>query len=204
MEKFTTVSSPAVSLPESNIDTDVIFPARFLILTIKQGLGKYLFNDHRLMPNGSENPNFALNIEPFRHAKILVAGENFGCGSSREQAVWALKDYGIQVVIATRFGEIFYSNCFKNAVLPIILDEKNIALVESMARTGAILTVDLENQHISCLNWAPVPFEIEEFRRKALLNGWDEITMILQSDADDIAAFETREKIIMPWLYDLA
>jgi 3-isopropylmalate/(R)-2-methylmalate dehydratase small subunit len=201
MDKFTTVTSPAVTLPDSNIDTDLIFPGRFLILTIRQGVGKYLFHDLRFLPDGSENPAFPLNIPPFRDAKILVAGDNFGCGSSRENAVWTLKDYGIRVVISTGFGEIFFSNCFKNSVLPIVLDPARHALVQRMAATGAPLTVDLENLRIEAPNFAPVPFEMDAFRREALLNGWDEITRILQNDGPDISAYEDRQRGQMSWLY---
>jgi len=201
MEKFTTVTSPAVTLPDSNIDTDLIFPGRFLILTIRQGVGRYLFHDLRFLPDGSENPTFPLNIPPFRDAKILVAGDNFGCGSSRENAVWTLKDYGIRVVISTGFGEIFFSNCFKNSVLPIVLDPARHALVQRMAATGAPLTVDLENLRIEAPNFTPVPFELDAFRREALLNGWDEITRILQNDDPDISAYEARQRGQMSWLY---
>jgi 3-isopropylmalate/(R)-2-methylmalate dehydratase small subunit len=201
MDKFTTVTSPAVTLPDSNIDTDLIFPGRFLILTIRQGVGRYLFHDLRFLPDGSENPAFPLNIPPFRDAKILVAGDNFGCGSSRENAVWTLKDYGIRVVISTGFGEIFFSNCFKNSVLPIVLDPARHALVQRMAATGAPLTVDLENLRIEAPNFAPVPFEMDAFRREALLNGWDEITRILQNDDPDISAYEARQRGQMSWLY---
>jgi 3-isopropylmalate/(R)-2-methylmalate dehydratase small subunit len=201
MDKFTTVTSPAVTLPDSNIDTDLIFPGRFLILTIRQGVGRYLFHDLRFLPDGSENPAFPLNIPPFRDAKILVAGDNFGCGSSRENAVWTLKDYGIRVVISTGFGEIFFSNCFKNSVLPIVLDPARHALVQRMAATGAPLTVDLENLRIEAPNFAPVPFEMDAFRREALLNGWDEITRILQNDGPDISAYEARQRGQMSWLY---
>jgi 3-isopropylmalate/(R)-2-methylmalate dehydratase small subunit len=201
MEKFTTVTSPAVTLPDSNIDTDLIFPGRFLILTIRAGVGKYLFHDLRFLPDGSENPTFPLNIPPFRDAKILVAGDNFGCGSSRENAVWTLKDYGIRVVISTGFGEIFFSNCFKNSVLPIVLDATRHALIQRMAASGAPLTVDLENLRIEAPNFAPVPFELDAFRREALLNGWDEITRILQNDDPDISAYEDRQRGQMSWLY---
>jgi 3-isopropylmalate/(R)-2-methylmalate dehydratase small subunit len=204
MKKFTSVTSAAATLPESNIDTDVIFPARFLILTVREGLGQYLFHDHRFLEDGSENPHFPLNIAPFRKSHILIAGDNFGCGSSREQAVWALKEYGISVVIAPRFGEIFFNNCFKNAVLPIVLDPANATMVQTTAATGAALTVDLEQQTITSPDRLNISFAIDAFRRDALLKGWDEITMILRADEPDISAFEARQRTVMGWLYNNA
>jgi 3-isopropylmalate/(R)-2-methylmalate dehydratase small subunit len=203
MDKFTTVTSTAAILRESNIDTDVIFPARFLILTVREGLGAYLFNDRRFSADGQENPHFALNKAPFRNSKILITGENFGCGSSREQAVWALKGYGIRAILATRFGEIFFSNCFKNGILPITLDPDNLARVQAEAETETSVTIDLAAQTISTSEGLSLPFEIDAFRRDALLNGWDEITMILQADEPEISAFEAKQRALMGWLYDV-
>ena len=201
MEAFTVLTSIAASLPEANIDTDIIFPARFLLLTQKKGLAKYAFHEKRFDENGVENPHHPLNREPWRSAKILVAGDNFGCGSSREQAPWALRDLGIRCVISTRFGEIFYSNCFQNSILPIVVGAAQLAALHADADNQRALTIDLRHRHIARANGDEIIFEIADWRREALLNGWDDIAIILNQEAGNIAAFEARQRQQMPWLY---
>lgn len=199
MEKFDRVESVAAPLPEADIDTDVIFPARFLLLLDKVGLGKHLFHERRHKPSG-ERTDFVLNTPPFDEAKILVADANFGSGSSREQAVWALADFGIRCVIAPNFGEIFYSNCFKNGVLPIVLFGETHAQVMAAATSGAAFVVDLESQTIRLPNGPTLTFDIDPYRKRALLMGLDEIGAIVADDANDIAAFEERQRRDAPWL----
>lgn len=200
MEKFITLTSVAAPLPEADIDTDIIFPARFLLLLDKVGLGKHLFHERRHRPDGAAT-DFVLNTAPFDGAKILVADANFGSGSSREQAVWALVDFGIRCVIAPSFGEIFYANCFKNGVLPIVLPAALHAQVMLAARSGADFTVDLDRRVIALPNGPDIGFDIDPYRRRALMLGLDEIGEILASDADDIAAFEARHRRDQPWLF---
>jgi 3-isopropylmalate/(R)-2-methylmalate dehydratase small subunit len=199
MESFVRVESIAAPLPEADIDTDVIFPARFLLLLDKTGLGKHLFHERRYELSG-ELTDFVLNRAPYNAAKILVADANFGSGSSREQAVWALADFGIRCVIARSFGEIFYGNCFKNGVLPIVLDPESHKRVMESANAGATFVVDLEAQTISLPQGHLIGFEVEPSRRRALLLGLDEIGAILADDADDIAAFERAQRERAPWL----
>jgi 3-isopropylmalate/(R)-2-methylmalate dehydratase small subunit len=199
MEKFTRITSVAAPLPEADIDTDIIFPARFLLLLDKAGLGKHLFFERRYRPDGTRT-DFALNQPAFEGAKILVADANFGSGSSREQAVWALADFGIKCVIAPSFGEIFYNNCFKNGVLPIVVSGARHDEVMAAARSGGELTIDLEAETIRLPNGPDFGFEIDPYRRRALLLGLDEIGSILADDADDIARFEARQRVESPWL----
>lgn len=200
MEKFVRVESIAAPLPEADIDTDVIFPARFLLILDKAGLGKHLFHERRYRLSG-QLTDFVLNRPPFDKAKILVAGANFGSGSSREQAVWALSDFGIRCVIAPSFGEIFYGNCFKNGVLPIILLPEAHERAMRAAKSGGTLVVDLEATAIRLPEGPPINFDIDPSRRRALLLGLDEIGAILRDDADDIAAFERRQRESAPWLH---
>lgn len=200
MEKFVTLSSVAAPLPEADVDTDIIFPARFLLLLDKVGLGKHLFHERRHAPGGAST-DFVLNTPPFDTAQILVADANFGSGSSREQAVWALADFGIRCVIAPSFGEIFYSNCFKNGVLPIVLTGEAHANAMSAAASGQNFVVDLERQTITLPNGPAVPFEIDAYRKLALMLGLDEVGGILAEDADDIERFETRHRASQPWLF---
>lgn len=200
MEKFSTLTSSAAPLPEADVDTDIIFPARFLLLLDKAGLGRHLFHERRVRPDGKQT-DFVLNTPPFDTAKILVADANFGSGSSREQAVWALADFGIRCVIAPSFGEIFYSNCFKNGVLPIVVTGETHANVMAAARTGAPFTVDLERQTVMLPNGPAVHFDIDPYRKRALMLGLDEIGGILADDADDIAAFEAEHRREQPWLF---
>ena len=199
MEKFTTLTSVAAPLPEADVDTDIIFPARFLLLLDKSGLGKHLFHERR--HQGGSATDFVLNRPPFDAAQILVAGANFGSGSSREQAVWALADFGIRCVIAPSFGEIFYNNCFKNGVLPIVLGADDHAAAMRAAGTGQPLTVSLEALAVSLPDGGKISFDIDRYRREALLLGLDEIGAILRDDAADIAAFEARQRKAAPWLY---
>jgi 3-isopropylmalate/(R)-2-methylmalate dehydratase small subunit len=199
MEPFTSLTDVAAALPQPNIDTDIIFPARFLLLTQKAGLGRYAFYDWRYAADGREIADFVLNRAPYRAARLLVAGENFGCGSSREQAVWALRDFGVRVVVARSFGEIFHNNCFKNGVLPIVL--ASVAELEACARAQRPITVDLESQTITGASCATLPFEIEPWRREALLQGWDEVSLILNQRSADIDAFEQRHGAANPWLH---
>ncbi len=201
MDTFTTLTSIAAPLPDANIDTDIIFPARFLLITEKKGLGQYAFYEKRYGANGKENPDFVLNQAAFRPAKILIAGDNFGCGSSREQAPWALNDLGIRCVISTSFGEIFYSNCFKNSMLPIVVSQENLTLLQGEATALHPISIDLASCCIVLANGQKISFDVAEWRRNALLNGWDEIDLILNQDGTRIAEFETKQKQRMPWLY---
>lgn len=200
MEKFTTLTSVAAPLPETHLDTDVIFPARFLLLPDKKGLGEQLFNERRTNRTG-EGPRFVLDTPPYDRARILVAGKAFGTGSSREQAVWALADFGIRCVIAPSFGEIFFSNCFKNGVLPIVFDEAAHAEVIAEAEARRKLTVDLEAQEVRFDDGRGIAFDIDPHRKRTLLLGLDEIGLILADDAADIAAFEALQREQRPWLY---
>jgi 3-isopropylmalate dehydratase small subunit len=201
MEAFTTLTAIAAPMPQPNIDTDIIFPARFLLITAKKGLGKYAFYEWRYGPQGVELQSFVLNREPFRHAQIIVAGDNFGCGSSREQAPWALRDLGIRCVISTSFGEIFYSNCFKNGILPVVVTEAELVLLQKEAFGERSIMVDLQNQTLQYQYDKTIGFSVEPWRREALLNGWDEIGIILNQQAAGIAGFETSQRAAKPWLY---
>ncbi len=194
MEKLTKLRSVAAPLMEDAIDTDVIFPARFLLLLERDGLGRYAFNERR----GGNEP-FVLDQPPYDKAQILVTGETFGTGSSREQAVWALADLGIRCVIARSFGEIFHANCFKNGVLPIRLQGEEMARMEKAARAGEEVEVDLHSQTIR-VGDTTIAFEIEANRKRALMAGLDEIGAILSDDAEALAAYEERRARETPWL----
>lgn len=200
MEKFTRLTSVAAPLPESDIDTDVIFPARFLLLPDKKGLGEQLFNERRTNRTG-DGPRFVLDTPPYDKARILVTGRAFGTGSSREQAVWALADFGIRCVIAPSFGEIFFANCFKNGVLPIVLAEEPHGEVMAEARAARPLTIDLEVQQVQFEDGRAIGFDIDPYRKRMLLLGLDEIGMILADDLADIRDFEARQKEERPWLH---
>jgi 3-isopropylmalate/(R)-2-methylmalate dehydratase small subunit len=201
MTRFTTLTSRAAPLPEADIDTDVIIPARFLLLLDKAGLGRHLFHERRYDRAGAPRPDFVVNRPPFDQAEILVAGRNFGCGSSREQAVWALVDFGIRCVIAPSFGEIFFANCFKNGVLPIALGGAPYAAVLAAAEAQEVVTVDLTAQEIRLPRGEPIPFAVDPQSRRALLLGLDEIGMILAEDLPEIEAFEARHRRAAPWLF---
>ncbi len=201
MEAFRHLSSVAIALPEGNIDTDVIFPARFLLSMEKSGLGEYLFYDRRFTTAGEKRTDSVLDRPEIHGASILIAGLNFGCGSSREQAVWALAGFGIRCVISSSFGEIFFSNCFKNGVLPITLPGDVIADVMSRAAAGAIFDVDLVDQKVATSDGIAVPFEIDPGRRQALLRGWDEIDILLNEELSNIERFESIHAERQPWLF---
>ncbi|MBB4614811.1 3-isopropylmalate dehydratase small subunit [Novosphingobium taihuense] len=201
MTSFTTVTGPAAAMPEENIDTDIIFPARFLLLTAREGLGAHAFHDRRYHADGSEVAGYVLNTEPFRAPPVIVTGANFGSGSSREQAVWALHGLGVRAVIAPALGEIFHNNCLRNGIVPIILPPEQVADMLASAAAGISFTVNLEAQTVTVGNAAPVPFDIQPERRLALLNGWDETDLVLARFADDIATFEAGQRKIQPWLY---
>ncbi len=201
MEKFTQLTGVAAPLDMINVDTDMIIPKQFLKTIQRTGLGKHAFTEMRYLDDGSENPDFILNKPAYRDAKILVAGENFGCGSSREHAPWALLDFGIRCVIAPSFADIFYNNCFKNGILPIVLPQEEVdKLLDDASRgANATITVDLENQRITGPDGGEIRFEIDPFRRHCLLNGLDEIGLSLEKQ-EHIAGHEERRRAQTPWL----
>lgn len=201
MEKFTRITGIAAPFPRANVDTDTILPKEFLKTVTRGGLGQNLFDELRYTADGAEKPDFILNRAPFRAARILLAGDNFGCGSSREHAVWALRDFGIRVIIAPAFADIFYNNCFKNGLLPVMLDPLPLADLTRRAETGTdkTLTVDLGDCTISGDGMARLSFTIEPFRRRCLLEGLDEIALSLQNEAA-IEAFEAARASRQPWL----
>jgi 3-isopropylmalate/(R)-2-methylmalate dehydratase small subunit len=204
MEKFTTLTGIAAPLPMINIDTDKILPAVYLKTIRRTGLGKVLFDEIRYRADGSDNPDFVLNQPPYRNAKILIAGDNFGCGSSREHAPWALLDFGIRCVIAPSFADIFYNNCFKNGLLPIELPQETIDLLMEDAKKGAnaVLTIDLEGQTVSRPDGGKVHFEIDPFRKDCLLNGLDDIALTEQK-AEAIRSYEETAQLARPWQWNL-
>jgi 3-isopropylmalate/(R)-2-methylmalate dehydratase small subunit len=191
MEKFTTLTGVAAPLPQINVDTDMIIPKQFLKTIERTGLGRSLFNDMRYDESGAERPEFVLNRPAYRNAQILIAGENFGCGSSREHAPWALMDFGIRCVIAPSFADIFHGNCFKNGILPVVLPQEAVDRLMEDARRGAnaTLTVDLERQVVSAPDGEEYAFEVDPFRKHCLLNGLDDIGLTLEKSAA-IDAFE--------------
>ena len=201
MDKFTTLTGVAAPLPLINIDTDMIIPKQFLKTIARTGLGKNLFDEMRYDAAGAENPEFVLNKPAYRNAQILVTGDNFGCGSSREHAPWALLDFGIRCVIATSFADIFYNNCFKNGILPIVLPQAEVDKLMDDAERGAnaVVTIDLENQVIKGPDGGEVAFEVDAFRRHCLLNGLDDIGLTLEKESA-IDAFEARQKAEAGWL----
>jgi 3-isopropylmalate/(R)-2-methylmalate dehydratase small subunit len=201
MQKFTTLTGVAAPLPLINVDTDMIIPKQFLKTIKRTGLGKNLFDEMRYAAGGAENPDFVLNKPAYRDAKILVAGENFGCGSSREHAPWAILDFGIRCVIAPSFADIFFNNCFKNGILAIALPQEQVdKLLDDASRgANAVLTVDLERQELTGPDGGVVQFEIDPFRKRCLLEGLDDIGLTLEK-ADAIAAFEARRAQSAPWL----
>ncbi len=202
MDKFTTLTGVAAPLNIMNVDTDMIIPKQFLKTIKRAGLGANLFHEMRYLDDGSENPDFVLNKPAWRNASILVAGDNFGCGSSREHAPWALLDFGIRCVISTDFADIFYNNCFKNGILAIKLPREDVDKLMDDAERGAnaTLTIDLEAQQITGPDGGCISFEIDEFRKKCLLEGLDEIALTLKK-SEKIDAFEAAQKASQPWLY---
>jgi 3-isopropylmalate/(R)-2-methylmalate dehydratase small subunit len=201
MQKFTKLTSVAAPLPIVNVDTDMIIPKDYLKTIKRTGLGKGLFAEMRFEQDGSEKPDFVLNQPAYRKAEILVAGANFGCGSSREHAPWALLDFGIRCVISTSFADIFYNNCFKNGILPIRVSEEELAALMDDAKRGAnaTLTVDLENQTISGPDGGEIHFDIDPDRKHKLLNGIDDIGETLHK-APAIDQFEHRMHEQRPWV----
>jgi 3-isopropylmalate/(R)-2-methylmalate dehydratase small subunit len=204
MKKFTKLTGVAAPLPMANVDTDKIIPARFLKTIKRTGLGIHLFDTLRYDAEGRERPDFVLNNEPWRHAQILIAHENFGCGSSREHAPWALKDFGFLSVIAPDFGDIFYNNCFKNGMLPIRLPRAVCDKLMEDAKLGgnARITVDLEEQVVVRPNGEKVKFDIDPFRKHLLLNGLDDIGQTMQH-ATAIDAYERQQRAEKPWMPSL-
>ncbi|MBN9498415.1 MAG: 3-isopropylmalate dehydratase small subunit [Alphaproteobacteria bacterium] len=202
MDKFTVLTGVAAPLPIVNVDTDMIIPKQHLKTIKRTGLGVALFEEMRYDMNGKENPDFVLNKPAYRKAQIIVAGDNFGCGSSREHAPWALLDFGIRCVISTSFADIFYNNCFKNGILPVKVSKEDLdKLMDDASRgSNSTLTVDLEKQEIKGPDGGTVKFEIDPFRRKCLLEGLDDIGLTLQHAAD-IDAYEAKGKTTQPWLH---
>jgi 3-isopropylmalate/(R)-2-methylmalate dehydratase small subunit len=201
MQPFTSLTGVAAPLPMINVDTDMIIPKQFLKTIKRSGLGRSLFFEMRYDDAGREIPTFVLNRPPYREANILIAGENFGCGSSREHAPWALLDFGIRCVIAPSFADIFYNNCFKNGILPIVLPKEQVDVLQAIAGRGgnATFTIDLERQEIATPDGMRLAFEVDPFRKTCLLGGLDDIGLTLKK-ADAIAGFEARQRAEMPWL----
>ncbi len=200
MQKFTTLTGVAAPLNIMNVDTDMIIPKDYLKTIERTGLGRGLFSEMRYNEDGSENPDFVLNRPAYRKAQILVAGDNFGCGSSREHAPWALLDYGIRCVISTSFADIFHNNCFKNGILPVVVSKEDLDKLMDDAERGAnaTLTVDLESQEIHGPDGGVVKFEVDAFKKHCLLNGLDDIGLTLEK-ADHLAAYEQRAAEARPW-----
>ncbi len=201
MEKFEKLTSVAAPLPIANVDTDMIIPARYLKTIKRTGLGEGLFANMRFKEDGSDNEEFVLNQPVYKDARILVAGNNFGCGSSREHAPWALMDYGIKCVISTDFADIFYNNSFKNGMLLIKVGPEELDLLMDDAARGAnaTVTVDLEAQEITGPDGGVIKFEIDSFKKHCLLNGLDDIGLTMEKE-DRIASFEESHKAAQPWL----
>jgi 3-isopropylmalate/(R)-2-methylmalate dehydratase small subunit len=201
MQPFTRLTGIAAPLPLANVDTDKIIPARFLKTIKRTGLGAHLFDSSRYRADGSEDPGFVLNQDPYRRAEILIAGPNFGCGSSREHAPWALLDFGIRCVIAPDFADIFHNNCFKNGILPIRLPQAICETLMEDARLGANsrITIDLERQVVVRPNGEEIGFEVDPFRKHCLLHGLDDIGLTM-AKAAAIDGFEARMRDARPWL----
>jgi len=200
MEKFDKLTGVAAPLPVVNIDTDMIIPKDYLKTIKRTGLGTGLFAEHRYKEDGSENPDFVLNKPAYRNAKIIVAGDNFGCGSSREHAPWALADFGVRCIISTSFADIFYNNCFKNGLLPITVAPEDLDKLMDDAERGSnsTLTVDLEAQEIHGPDGGVVRFEIDAFKKHCLLNGLDDIALTLEK-ASEIDGYEAKLADRRPW-----
>jgi len=201
MEKFNKLTGVAAAMPLVNIDTDMIIPKQFLKTIHRTGLGKSLFYEMRYHEDGSLNEDFILNKPAWKNAQILVAGDNFGCGSSREHAPWAIADFGIRCVISTSFADIFYSNCFKNGILPIKLPQEDVDKLMDDAERGANATVsiDLESQTITGPDGGTISFEIDPHKKHCLLNGLDDIGLTLEKQAS-IETFETKQAASQPWV----
>jgi len=200
MDPFTTLTGIAAPMPLVNIDTDMIIPKQFLKTIARTGLGKNLFDEMRYTQDGKEIPEFVLNQPAYRKAEIIIAGDNFGCGSSREHAPWALLDFGIRCVISTSFADIFFSNCFKNGILPVVLPPEAVAHLMDDARKGenARITVDLESQTVTASDGTRFAFEVDAFKKHCLLNGLDDIGLTLEKAAS-IDAYEAKTASTRPW-----
>ena len=200
MDKFTTLTGIAAPMPLVNIDTDMIIPKQFLKTIQRSGLGKNLFDEMRYALDGVEIPEFVLNQPAYRSAQILVAGDNFGCGSSREHAPWALADFGIRCVISTSFADIFYNNCFKNGILPIVMPAEVVEALMADARNGANarMAIDLAAQTVTASDGQVYPFEVDAFRKHCLLNGLDDIGLTLEK-VTAIDSYEARAATLRPW-----
>ena len=201
MDKFTVVEGVAAPMPLINIDTDMIIPKQFLKTIKRSGLGKNLFDEMRFNEDGAEIPSFVLNKEAYRSSKIIVAGDNFGCGSSREHAPWALLDFGIKVVISTSFADIFYNNCFKNGILPVVVlpEDRDALMGDAEKGSNARISVDLEAQEIIRPDGTTVSFEIDDFKKHCLLHGLDDIALSLEKEKS-ISDFEKKNKSQKPWV----
>ena len=200
MEKFNKLRGVAAPLNMINIDTDKLIQKQFLKTIKRTGLGKHLFNEMRFNEDGSEKPDFVLNKAAYRGSNIIVAGDNFGCGSSREHAPWALLDFGIKCVISTSFADIFYNNCFKNGILPIVVTKQQLDQLMDDAENGAnaVLDIDLEAQEITRPNGESIIFEIDEFRKHCLINGLDDIGLTMEKEKN-IDSFEKKRATEQPW-----
>ncbi len=200
MEKFTTLTGVAAPMPLVNIDTDMIIPKQFLKTIQRSGLGKNLFDEMRFTLDGKEIPGFVLNQPAYRNAEILVAGDNFGCGSSREHAPWALLDFGIRCVISTSFADIFFNNCFKNGILPVVLPQDAVDSLMDDARKGANarISVDLESQTVTASDGTTYKFEVDAFKKHCLMNGLDDIGLTLEK-ASAIDNYEAKNATLRPW-----
>lgn len=201
MEKFEKLTGIAAPMPLVNIDTDMIIPKQFLKTIKRSGLGVHAFDEMRYLADGSENPDFVLNKPQYREAQILVAGDNFGCGSSREHAPWALADFGVKTVISTSFADIFYNNCFKNGMLPIVLPQEAVDVLMKDAEKGsnARMTVDLENQTVTTSDGESFVFELDPFRKHCLMNGLDDIGLTMEK-VTAIDSFESQSAQSRPWV----
>ena len=200
MEKFTTLTGIAAPMPLVNIDTDMIIPKQFLKTIARTGLGKNLFDEMRFTQDGAEIPGFVLNQPAYRNAEILVAGDNFGCGSSREHAPWALLDFGIRCVISTSFADIFFNNCFKNGILPVVLPQEAVDHLMDDARKGenARISVDIEAQTVTSADGTVFAFEVDAFKKHCLMNGLDDIGLTMEK-AGSIDAYEAKNATLRPW-----
>ncbi len=201
MDKFEKLSGIAAPMPLINIDTDMIIPKVFLKTIKRSGLGVNLFDEMRYLDDGSENPDFVLNKPQYREAEILVAGDNFGCGSSREHAPWAIKDFGIRCVISTSYADIFFNNCFKNGILPIVLPKAQVDVLMKDAEKGsnARIEVDLEAQTVTTSDGEIFSFEVDAFKKHCLLNGLDDIGLTMEKAAS-IDAYESKLQVSHPWV----
>ena len=201
MDKFEKLSGIAAPMPLINIDTDMIIPKVFLKTIKRSGLGVNLFDEMRYLDDGSENPDFVLNKPQYREAEILVAGDNFGCGSSREHAPWAIKDFGIRCVISTSYADIFFNNCFKNGILPIVLPQAQVDVLMKDAEKGsnARIEVDLEAQTVTTSDGETFSFEVDAFKKHCLLNGLDDIGLTMEKAAS-IDAYESKLQLSHPWV----